>query len=97
MTERADPIDPRGLSDEELDLCILARLALVGVDLDVLPDDDPEAPADRRRVLRAARQLLRDTVPALAGFELDPQRWPPALYPPASPPAGSAGEEGRGG
>jgi hypothetical protein len=83
MTQRPDSMDPRRLSDDELDGLILTRLALVGVDLGVLPEDDPEAPADRARVLRAARTLLRSTVPALAAFRLDPQRWPPALYPPA--------------
>lgn len=69
------------LTDEELDAYILTRLRIIGVDLDVLPEDDPDAPADRRRILASARRFLRRTVPALSDFELDPQQVPPAIYP----------------
>ncbi len=67
--------------DEELDRFILARLRLAGVDLSVLPEDDPEAPADRKRVLAAARTFLRSTPPRIAELELDPLGAPPAMYP----------------
>lgn len=80
----APPVDPAGmqeLSDEVLDTFIRVRLALAGVDLSVLPESDPEAPADQDRVLRSARGFLRNTVPRLSRFELDPQEWPPVLYP----------------
>lgn len=72
---------PRELSDEELNRYILARLESLGVDLSVLPEDDPDAPADRRRILRAARRFLRDTPSAITAFELEPDEAPPVLYP----------------
>lgn len=72
---------PRELSDSELNRYILARLESLGVDLSVLPEDDPAAPADRRRILRSARRFLRETPPAIAAFQLDPDEAPPALYP----------------
>lgn len=71
----------RDLSDEELDTYILARLRMLGVDLSVLPEDDPDAPADRRRILRSARNFLRYTIPAIADFELPLGESPPVLYP----------------
>ena len=74
------------LSDQELDAYIRARLALVGVDLSVLPEDDPDAPADQRRILISARRFLRTTPSAIAGFEMDPQEVPPILYPAALAP-----------
>jgi hypothetical protein len=76
------PAEP---TDEDLDRYIRTRLALIGVDLSVLPRDDPGAPADQRRVLRSARNLLRTTVPVLSDYELDPQSVPPAFYPAALP------------
>lgn len=87
---------PPSPSDEELDRYIRTRLALIGVDLDVLPESDASAPADQERVLRSARRLLRNTVPALSDFPLDPQEVPPVMYPAHLPPVGSAeGPEGR--
>lgn len=68
-------------SDEALDRYIRTRLALIGVDLSVLPEDDPSAPADQVRVLRSARNVLRNTVPALSNHVLDPQEFPPSMYP----------------
>ncbi len=85
--ELGDPDRPRDQerpeepSDEELDRFILARLRLAGVDLSVLPDDDPEAPADQKRVLAAARTFLRSTPRRIAELELDPLGSPPAMYP----------------
>lgn len=80
---------PSDLDDDELDALILARLELVGVDLSVLPDDDPEAPADRSRILASARRFLRTTPPALLDFEMDVQEVPPVIYP--APSAGRSG------
>jgi len=73
--------DGTNLTDDELDAHILARLALLGIDLDVLPDDDPAAPADRRRILSSARRFLRSTPGAIAALEMDPAGPPPAMYP----------------
>lgn len=69
------------MTDEELDAYILARLALAGVDLSVLPEDDEDAPADRRRILASARRFLRSTPPEIAALELDALGPPPSLYP----------------
>ena len=69
------------LSDVELDAYILTRLRSIGVDLDVLPEEDPAAPADRRRVLLSARRFLRSTPGAILAWEPDPQAAVPALYP----------------
>ncbi|MFV1988658.1 MAG: hypothetical protein ACC682_15395 [Gemmatimonadota bacterium] len=69
------------LTDDELDTYVLARLDLLGVDLSVLPADDPDAPADRARILRSARQFLRSTPGTIADFELDVAGPPPAMYP----------------
>ena len=73
--------DATNLTDEELDAHILARLTLLGVDLGVLPEDDPDAPADRRRILGSARRFLRSTPGAIASLELDVAGPPPAMYP----------------
>lgn len=69
------------LTDEELDAYILTRLQGLGVDLGVLPEDDEDAPADRKRVLESARRFLRSTPPAIHGFEMDVQEVPPVMYP----------------
>lgn len=82
------------LSDAELDAYILTRLALAGIDLSVLPDDDREAPADRRRILAGARRFLRSTPAAIADFVMDPQEVAPVLYPAHM--AYEASREGRG-
>ena len=82
------------LSDDDLDAYVLTRLAVLGVDLSDLPEDDPEAPADRRRILASARRFLRSTPQAIADFAMDPQEVTPVLYPPALARqiAGEAGE-----
>ena len=77
--QAASPLE--ALSDGELDAYILTRLKSLGVDLSVLPEDDEDAPADQRRILRSARQFLRDTPPDIHGFEMDPQFVAPVLYP----------------
>lgn len=76
----------RDLTDEELDRYILARLQMAGVSLDPLPVRDPSAPADRERILASGRSLLRGGGAALSALELDPQDWPPLLYPASLPP-----------
>lgn len=69
------------LTDEELDRHILTRLAILGVDLSVLPEDDRDAPADQTRILASARRFLRSTPSAIADFEMDVDTVPPVLYP----------------
>lgn len=69
------------VTDEQLDAHIRTRLALLGVDLSVLPDDDEDAPADQRRIMASARRFLRSTPGAIADFELDPMGPAPAIYP----------------
>jgi len=71
--------DAHDLTDEQLDVYIEARLRMLRVDLSVLPEDDADAPADRRRILASARRFLRSTPPAIAAFELDPLGPPPAI------------------
>jgi len=75
------------LSDDELDAFILARLRTLGVDLDVLPEDDPAAPADRKRILMGARRFLRSTPRDILAWEPDPQAVAPVLYPASLGPA----------
>ena len=70
-----------GPGDDQLDAYILTRLELLGVDLSVLPEEDADAPADRRRILRSARQFLRSTPGAIAALEMDAAGPPPAMYP----------------
>lgn len=81
-------------SDEELDALVLTRLKMVGVDLDVLPADDPSAPADRRRILASARAFLRSTPPAIRDLPLTHEGTSPALYPASGVPGPSLSEEG---
>lgn len=69
------------LDDEALDRWILTRLTLTGVDLGVLPEDDPGAPADQVRILRSARSFLRSTLPVLHAVDLDPLQVPPLPSP----------------
>jgi hypothetical protein len=76
---------PGDLSDEELDRYIRVRLTLAGVDISVLPESDPGAPADQARILRSARSFLRGTGPAISALPLDPEEFPPVLYPAALP------------
>lgn len=69
------------LTDQELDAFILTRLRSLGVDLSVLPEDDADAPADRKRILQGARRFLRSTPAAIMAFEPDPQAVAPSMYP----------------
>lgn len=49
--DTTDEARTQDLTDEELDAWILARLKSLGVDLGVLPQDDPDAPAGMARRL----------------------------------------------
>lgn len=68
-------------TDAQLDTFIRARLALIGVDLDDLPMDDPDAPADQVRLMSSLRTFLRDVPPAISVLSMDPQLRIPTLYP----------------
>ncbi|HET9141721.1 hypothetical protein [Actinophytocola sp.] len=82
------PVPP---TDDELDVLIRARLALLGIDLDQLPPGtaaDPVTGAPgRETALASLRSFLRNSVVPVAGyrFGLDPvlaqQVAPPLLYP----------------
>jgi len=78
-----DPAPQQEFTDEELDAYVLTRLKQAGVDLSVLPENDPDAPADQRSILEGARRFLRSTPPAILGFEPDVQGVAPAMYPAA--------------
>jgi hypothetical protein len=86
-----DPVRLQELSDEELDAYVLTRLRLAGVDLGVLPVDDPDAPADQLRILSGARRFLRGTPPEILGLEMDVQAVAPVMYPAALAPARGEG------
>lgn len=68
-------------TDAELDAYILTRLRLIGIDISVLPVNDPSAPADQTRVISSTRNILRNTVPAISNYVANVQEVPPALYP----------------
>lgn len=82
------------LSDAEVDAYILTRLRSIGVDLEVLPEEDPAAPADLRRVLLSARRFLRSTPEVILAWEPDPQAVVPALYPASLGPTLGGGRDG---
>jgi hypothetical protein len=84
------PIPP---TDAELDAMILARLALVGIDLEQLPLSDPSAPADRTRVMSSLRNFLRSTPPAISAYSPSVQDHPPVVYP--APLTAWTDEDGR--
>lgn len=82
--------EPRRPGDEQLDRWIRARLDLLGIDLDLLPDedDDPETGVpSRATVLETTRAFLRETTPAIHDWRPDDdpaaqqQTAPPVLYP----------------
>jgi len=74
------PTPPDPPTDEELDTYILTRYALLGIDVSVLPEADEDAPMDLTRLLRNARQILRQEVTA-ADFAIDPQFNLPVPHP----------------
>lgn len=79
------------MTDDELDILIRARLALLGIDLDQLPpgtDADPETGSPGRdTALSVLRSFLRTTVVQLSAYRFGPdpalaqQVAPPELYP----------------
>jgi hypothetical protein len=77
MQEARTPPSP---TDEELDRYIRTRYALLGVDISVLPVDEPDAPMDQVRLLANGRSILRQEVVA-ADFEMDPQLHLPVPFP----------------
>lgn len=76
----AVPSRPPEPTDEELDRYILTRYALLGIDISVLPESDPDAPMDQERLLANGRSILRQDVVA-ADFEIDPQFNLPVAHP----------------
>jgi hypothetical protein len=64
----ADPTTP---TDAELDAFIQFRLGMLGIDLSVLPVNDPSAPADQVRAFSSMRSTLRNQIQLLE-FPLDP-------------------------
>lgn len=71
---------PPSPSDEELNVYIRTRYALIGVDISVLPVSDPEAPMDQERLLENGRSILRQDAEA-ADFPIDPQFHLPVTHP----------------
>ena len=67
-------------SDEELNVYIRTRYQLLGVDISVLPESDPDAPMDQERLLENGRLILRQEVVA-ADFDIDPQFNLPVPHP----------------
>ena len=77
MPRQVPPLPP---TDEELDVFIRTRYALLGVDISVLPESDGDAPMDQERLLANGRSILRQDV-VVADFEIDPQFHLPVPYP----------------
>jgi hypothetical protein len=77
MSQEAPQAEP---TDEELDRYIRTRYVLLGIDISVLPESDPEAPMDQERLLRNGRSILRQEVVA-ADFQIDPQFHLPVPHP----------------
>ena len=67
-------------TDDELNVYIRTRYALLGVDISVLPESDRDAPMDQDRLLANGRSILRQDVVA-ADFEIDPQFNLPVPHP----------------
>ena len=67
-------------TDEELDVYIRTRFALIGIDISVLPENDPAAPMDQARVMANARSTLRSEV-TYANHVPDQQGHLAVLYP----------------
>lgn len=67
-------------SEAEITALVMTRLRMLGVDISVLPADDPAAPMDQRRALSACRGAMADTQ-AISRYVLDAQQYPPILYP----------------
>ena len=68
-------------TDAELDALAKTYLALLGIDISVLPVDDPTAVVDQARCLSNARSTLRSEVGITEFAGLDPQADVAVLYP----------------
>ena len=77
MPQQVPPPVP---NDDELNAYIQTRYALLGIDISVLPEVDPEAPMDQERLLANGRSILRQDA-AAADFEIDPQFHLPVAHP----------------
>ncbi|HEV7734104.1 MAG TPA: hypothetical protein VGR62_18175 [Candidatus Binatia bacterium] len=75
----ATPTNP---TDAELDAYILLRFGMLGIDISVLPFNDPSAQVDQMSVLSGCRSTLRQSLQLLE-YELDVQTHIAAYY--ASP------------
>jgi hypothetical protein len=73
-------VAPAPPTEEEITAYITTRLRMIGVDLSVLPENDPSAPVDQRRAIASCRSALSDVAPVTA-YTLDAQRYAPILYP----------------
>jgi len=72
MRDPQTPQTPTPPTDEELDVYIRTRYALLGIDISVLPVADRSATMDQERLLQNGRSILRDDA-AAADFAIDPQ------------------------
>lgn len=77
MPRQVPPLAP---TDEELDVFIRTRYALLGIDVSVLPESDDAAPMDQERLLANGRSILRQDA-VVADFEIDPQFNLPVPHP----------------
>ncbi|HEV7757955.1 MAG TPA: hypothetical protein VGO78_03160 [Acidimicrobiales bacterium] len=68
-------------TDAELDALAKTYWALLGIDISVLPVDDPTAVVDQARCLSSARSTLRGEVPITEYAGLDAQADIAVLYP----------------
>jgi len=74
------PTTPPAPTDEELDVYIRTRYALLGIDISVLPAQDEAAPMDQARLLANGRQILRQEA-TVGGITLDEQFHLPMMFP----------------
>ena len=77
MPQQVPPPVP---NDDELNAYIQTRYALLGIDISVLPEVDPEAPMDQERLLANARLIIRQDA-EVAAFQIDPQFNLPMPFP----------------
>jgi len=68
-------------TDAELDALATTYWALLGIDMSVLPVDDPTAVTDQARCLSSARSTLRGEVDITEYAGLDAQADVAVLYP----------------
>jgi len=64
----------------ELEAIARSTFALLGIDISVLPENDPAAPMDQARVIAASIAILAKE-PILAAYEVDGQADATTLYP----------------